>query len=143
MNGRVPVSDYQPHHVVLDAHETRPEVTEARRLLQSGNNDAAIALLEPLMAEESDDYLIFEVLGVAYAQKNNMTAAVGAFETATHLNPAQPQPHFNLGQARLRTGDRSGAKEAFERSLRVDPTYGKARDALAALLAAEAPPPTP
>jgi len=132
------------HHVALDATDEASEVVEARELLASGQIDAAIAVLEPLTQTESDDYLVFEVLGVAYAHKGNMMAAVGALETAARLNPVMPSNHYNLGQALLRAGDVAGAKVAFERALRVDPTYAKAREALGALVTPPpAPPPPP
>jgi predicted Zn-dependent protease len=133
------MSDSRPrpvvHHVALDANESAPEVTEARSLLRRGQADAAIALLEPLTANACDDPMAFEVLGVAYIQKRQIPAAISAFKAAVQLNPAQPQPHYNLGQALLKAGDRAAAQEAFERSLRVDATYAKAREALAALQA--------
>lgn len=129
------MSEHVPHHVSFEGTETAPEVLEAKRLLKAGQLDEAIALLLPKTEEESDDFMLFEVLGAAYARKGNLAASVGAFETAAHLNPAHPQTYYNLAQARLQAGDVDGAREAFERSLRVDPTYAKAREALAALLA--------
>ncbi|MCA1595492.1 MAG: tetratricopeptide repeat protein [Chloroflexi bacterium] len=129
------MSEHLPHHVNFEGSEPSSEVVEAKRLLRAGQFDEVIALLLPLTAGESDDYMLFEVLGAAYAGKGNVAASLGAFETAAHLNPAHPQTYYNLAQARLQAGDTDGAREAFERSLRVDPTYAKAREALAALLA--------
>ncbi|HET6387208.1 MAG TPA: tetratricopeptide repeat protein [Armatimonadota bacterium] len=121
------------HHVSLDVSESDPAVEEARSLLRTGHVDEAIALLEPLTMGESDDCRLFETLGAAYAQKGRLEACVGAFETAVHLNPAQPQTHYNLGQAYLRAGDLESGRRSLSQALRVDPTYGKARDALAKL----------
>jgi Flp pilus assembly protein TadD len=121
-----------PHHVVWQ-EDSKPEVDEARQLLRRGDADGAIAILEPLTMEESDDYMLFELLGVAYAHTNNLDASVGAFQTAVHLNPAKPQTHYNLGMAMLRAGDAVGGHDALAQALRVDPTYGKAREALGSL----------
>jgi Tfp pilus assembly protein PilF len=45
----------------------------------------------------------------------------------------QPHVNFNLGQVLRRSGDLAGAKEAYEHALRTDPTYGRARNALASM----------
>ena len=135
------VSHASGHHVSFDATEQSTETHEARRLLAARDVDGAIALLEPLTAGEVDDALVFELLGIAYSQKGSVNAAVGAMETAAQLNPASPFTHYNLGMVRLRSGDPSGAIEAFERSLRVDPTYGRAREAIRILMSHPTPEP--
>ena len=121
------------HHVALDASDERPEVTEARELLAAKKPEEAVKLLEPVIQGDDVDYLVFQVLGIAYAQSGNMNAAVGAMESAARMNAAIPYTHYNLGMVLLKTGDLEGAREAFERSLRVDQTYVRAREALAAM----------
>ena len=57
----------------------------------------------------------YRSLGRIYQETDRATLALGAFERFTEHCPESAQAHHKLGEARLRTGDVSGAKAAFER----------------------------
>ncbi len=60
--------------------------------------------------------------------------ALESAQRAVELAPTDPGAFLNLGLAREREGDQQGAREAYERALKLDPSLVKARSALGSLL---------
>src|SRR5207245_631317 len=58
---------------------------------------------------------------------------LAAAEALVRLAPGQAVSHGHLCAARLRVGDRDGAKAALARSLEVDPSYRYGAETLLAL----------
>jgi tetratricopeptide (TPR) repeat protein len=72
-------------------------------------------------------------LGLCQLHAANHGAAISALARATRLDAADWSSWNNLGVAYRAKGDLQGAKEAFERSLEIAPTFDHARDNLAQL----------
>jgi len=67
--------------------------------------------------------------------------ALAFLKVDTELNPSSGSAAYLLGDAKLATGDRDGAKDAFEKSLALDPRNPRARRKLEELKAAPSPKP--
>ena len=65
-----------------------------------------------------------------------MAEAVRLYGKAIELDPAYPAPHFNLGLARLASGDQKAAEADFRRALRLRPDFPEAWVGLAEALEA-------
>ncbi|HUO85024.1 MAG TPA: hypothetical protein VM534_07920 [Thermoanaerobaculia bacterium] len=92
------------------------------RLLISGLLVAAIlpdAIVEPLMRRTNSEVATREALA---ALDEDPQAALEAFETASRIRP-EPATSFNLGTARLESGDLAGGARELERVL-GDPRLG-------------------
>jgi hypothetical protein len=76
---------------------------------------------------------LHERLGLAELYTGEPRAALAAFRTERQLRPAWPEADLRTGQALAAMGDRTRARQAYERSLARHPEIGEARDSLATL----------
>jgi Flp pilus assembly protein TadD len=70
-----------------------------------------------------DDSAMETNLANGYAAINDLDDAVKAYRRAIELNPANPNPHCNLGITLMRQGKLDEAVKEFMTTIRVDP-YG-------------------
>src|SRR5207248_3162134 len=84
-----------------------------RYLYGAGRTRADTEMLERAAALAPWETNILEALGAAYAAKNQMMEAVRVFRDATRRDPGDAIAFSNLGNALLRTGDKTGAEKAF------------------------------
>lgn len=86
-------------------------------------------LIDPsTLTGDAVDFVGYQCLKMGHAN-----TAVSLLTLNVADNPRSARAHFGLGRALQTSGDVSAAKREYERSLAIDPTYSKARDALAAL----------
>lgn len=103
--------------------------------MKAGDVDTAIVELEAAAHQYQDDYRVFNYLGAAYAAKGRYEKAIGAFKMAEQIAPGVAKIHYNIAQAYEAVGILAEAEYEYEKAIRLDPSYGKARDAIAALRA--------
>src|SRR4051812_19882263 len=94
---------------------------------QQGDMDRAIALLARAVMADDQDAEAKALLGVAYSQKGLHAQAKRALQTASELQPQNPNFRFNLGVVLERGGDPAGAAAAYRGTLQLDPQHAQAR----------------
>lgn len=124
--------------------EGDPEVPQARwklaaAYLRSGKAESALRLLLPLQFEHADRYEVVVGLGLGFYLKGNLEAAVPHLAKAVSLKPPQPGILNALGDAYVRLGDKARAREAFERSVAIDPEQPDIQERLSELDLGDSP----
>ena len=99
--------------------------------LLSGKADEALALLLPLKDEYKDQPEVVEGLGLGFYLKSDFRNAVSYLERAVALRPPDTSLLNALGDSYQQLGEKAKAKEAFERSLQLNPTQQAVVDRLA------------
>jgi tetratricopeptide (TPR) repeat protein len=92
----------------------------ARGMLRRREFDAAIALLQSELEDESPDGDVLELLGMAYffAQRNEQ--ARDTFQQLTRNEPLRTNAWVNLGAVLNRIGEHKSAADALRRALQRD-----------------------
>ena len=103
------------------------DAVEARRLLDAGRPDAALAAADGALAARPNDATLRFVRGVALLDLGRDDAAREAFERMTQDFPELPEPYNNLALLHARAGRLDEARIALETALRNDPTQVVAR----------------
>jgi tetratricopeptide (TPR) repeat protein len=73
-------------------------------------------------------------LGIIYAERGDLPAAIDEFRTSIRFDPSYPKSYLNLGAVLMQSHQEDEARRAFEDAIRLDPGYGVARVNLAMLL---------
>jgi len=111
----------------------RVDYEQALSLLQQGEHEQAIALLEavateaPLLSAPRID------LGISYHRAGNLEAAESSLLQALELNPDHPVVHNELGIIYRKAGRFDEARNSYEAALAIYPGYHYARRNLAVL----------
>jgi tetratricopeptide (TPR) repeat protein len=111
----------------------RSDFDEAIRLLDDGDNEAGIALLEQVTEEAPDVATPHVDLGIAYARVGELEKAANSFGRALALNPRHPVANNELGIVQRRMGRFEEARASYESALAVFPDFHFARRNLAIL----------
>jgi tetratricopeptide (TPR) repeat protein len=90
---------------------------------QRGDLVEAIAQMRAVVAEDPDYYWGWERLADWYRQEGPPEEYSATAQMLVKLAPQSPTPHAYLGEARLRAGDRAGAKESFAKALELAPDF--------------------
>lgn len=118
---------------------------EGLRLLQAGELNGALSLLQRAVTQDPTDGKAFGCLGVCYARLGDYANAVGALQQAVRLLPNDPAQRFNLGMTLFHAQRYPEARQELELALSLEPNHTGARDLLARLNAlgpaAQAAPP--
>ncbi|MBO34190.1 MAG: hypothetical protein CMM74_14650 [Rhodospirillaceae bacterium] len=101
---------------------------------QSGNNDAAIKLIQKSIAVDAKNPLAFVDLGNAYLTVGRQLDAEEAFRTAIELDQDIAVAWCNLGSALKSQGRFEEAKDAYNRALALDDDFVDALANLAGVL---------
>lgn len=125
------------------AFEQSVRLPEAERTLiealladRRGGADA-LAIWKRLASLAPRDWRVQAGYGRHLLLAKQYAVAVDAFGKATQLKPDEAPPFYDLGQARLRVGDATGAVEALRQYASLAPDDPNAQDALAEALMAE------
>ena len=103
---------------------------EGSRLLDTGNNHAAVVALERARDLEPEKGSIREALARAYFRTQRVDAARVEFEKVLELDPVNDYAHFGLGLCLLRSGDRDGARGHLKMATIMRPGTEAYQDAL-------------
>jgi tetratricopeptide (TPR) repeat protein len=79
----------------------------------------------------------FNTLGALYAQQGFSSCAVAAFEAALRLDSRNWEAHYNLGIARMHSGDRAHAKNELRAAIQEKPDSAISHYALGTVLQEE------
>ncbi|MBI3414993.1 MAG: tetratricopeptide repeat protein [Verrucomicrobia bacterium] len=103
-------------------------IAEANQLMQLKKYDEAIAIYEQAVSQHGEDEDIHYNLGIAYARKGNVEAAIKHYEEALRILPDYAEAHNNLGNllaSRRRFDEASGH---FQTALKISPDYASAHN---------------
>lgn len=101
-----------------------------RALHNAGDLESATEAYREALVVDAHDVWSMNNLGLIYIELGRPAEAIGPLVRAVELRDNAPVFHNNLGIALEQTGHYGAAKEAFEETLAVDSTYGKARTSL-------------
>ena len=93
--------------------------------------DRALELLLPLEETHPDQYEVVAGLGFAFYMKNDDASALDYLERANTLRPPGTSLLNALGDCYARRGHHKNAREAFQRSLELDPAQKAIQERLA------------
>lgn len=117
-------------------------VTEYYRLidlaeedLRKGQFEPAIAGFRKALAEDADDPMVHNSLGVALSRTGRPEEAVAQYSKAISLSADFPDAYNNLGGLLLSAGRVDEAVANFEKALQFSPDYAEAHSNLGAALA--------
>src|SRR5207248_1935821 len=99
-------------------------------LLERGEVDRAIAILQPALKRMSEDISLLNSLAVLYARRQLFDDALGLLSKAVRVNPDDPLSWLNLGVSLEAKGDRDGALAAYTQALVLQPDFTRARQYL-------------
>jgi len=113
--------------------DVRANYDRALALLQQGDDEAGIALLEAV-AEEAPELSAPRIdLGTAYHRAGKLEEAEANLLKAIQLNPEHPMPYNELGIVYRKTGRFAEARASYEKALSIYPGFHYARRNLAVL----------
>jgi GWxTD domain-containing protein len=104
-------------------------------LLEAGEVDEALSMLEPLVRNAPERFEVLAVLGQAYFEKKQYAESIAALEKAISLKRSDPRLLNVLAQAYHETGNDARAREMLERSLSLNPDQVPVKELLEKLKA--------
>jgi tetratricopeptide (TPR) repeat protein len=101
---------------------------EATELIRQGEPKKALALLKPHLKTIGAQHAgAWRIAGGAMARMELDTHAIAALEHATKLDDSVASGWYNLGSLYARNENQNGARDAFEKTVELDPRHIKAR----------------
>lgn len=113
----------------LDAQDRGSLYKLACVLRDLGKVDEAVMLARRLVQQDAADGPAWRLLGDIALRKNDLSAALRAFERALPLSPPQAMLHYETALAALAAGQLRRAREALDAALALDPKLWAARAA--------------
>ena len=95
--------------------------------------ELAEQLFRKSLAADPNQPAAHQQLGMALALDGRLNDAIGELTKAAAQSPRDPAVRLNLAVTYARAGDLARARQMAEDALRVDPTYARARQFIAAL----------
>lgn len=80
-----------------------------------------------------DDAFLADTIGVVLSRAGYHEAAIPMFEKAVNLDEKQANYYYNLGASAQFTGDFEQAKTAYQRTLKLEPGFYRARSSMITL----------
>lgn len=111
---------------------------EGARLLQAGNLDGALHLLEQAIRQDPADARAFAFLGICRTRKGDPSGGIEALTQATRISPSDAVLRYNLGVALSQAGRAPEAIPQLEQTLTINPSHAGARELLHRLQSAPA-----
>jgi Flp pilus assembly protein TadD len=110
----------------LNPHDTRVDVRLATLLARTARDDAAIAVLRPLVATNPMHAPAQRLLGSLLVAGQRWEEAADCYQNLALRGGLDAGGYVNLGVLRVRARDLSGAESAFRRALALDPNSADA-----------------
>ncbi|WP_152661347.1 tetratricopeptide repeat-containing sulfotransferase family protein [Halioglobus maricola] len=99
---------------------------QAQCLLVLNRQADSAAITDKLSGVTLDHAVQFDTLGNLYSQLNSHAKALGCFEQAVALEPANPHFHFNRALILQSMGELTEAEQAFDRVIDLEPDLAEA-----------------
>ena len=113
--------------------EARSNYETAVRMLENGQYEPGIALLQKV-TESTPELIAAHVdLGIAYARSGDLDKAEASLQKALELNPRYPAAYNELGMVQRRKGQFAAARTSYEAALAIYPDFHFAQWNLAVL----------
>jgi len=113
--------------------DARADYDSAMRLVDAGQYDRGIALLQKVTQKAPAATAAYVDLGIAYGRSGDLDNAVASLKRAVELNPRQLVAYNELGILYRRKGEFGAARDAYEKALGIFPGFPYARLNLAIL----------
>ncbi|RKF72665.1 Heat shock protein sti1-like protein [Golovinomyces cichoracearum] len=97
------------------------------------NFDEAISKFTEAIAIEPKNHILFSNRSAAYASKKEYENALADAENVTKLNPDWSKGWGRVGAAKHGLGDLTGAREAYEKGLKIDSNNAQIKSGLASV----------
>jgi putative PEP-CTERM system TPR-repeat lipoprotein len=117
-----------------DPSAPRPVIVQSQYLLRTSQAEAAVALLEPMVANNPNDLAANEALANAYQAIGAPGKAIQVLEKQLLNNSLSASLNFRIGSLRLGMQDFPGATRSFERAAQLQPNAIEPKVALAGTL---------
>jgi Flp pilus assembly protein TadD len=114
-----------------DGIATANKILAALALLNTGKSDRATAILQPVLADGAQMYLLQFVMGAALARQQKYPQAIEHLRHAIELQPDSTWAHYEMGSSLLKTGDYKTAVIHLEIASTRMPEYAEAHSLLA------------
>jgi tetratricopeptide (TPR) repeat protein len=101
--------------------EAKERFNEARRLLQGGYADSALASVQQGLKVAPRSVEGLNLLALIYVQKHDYTQAGAALEDALKVDPRSTETHNNLGNTYYAQQKLDLAEQEFQKTLRYEP----------------------
>lgn len=104
----------------------RPLLTEARNLLQTGQEESAANILKYILRQQPDNLEVLIDLGAASLALGNHADSVAYYKQILQIKPMQAVAHFNLATSLFNLQNFAEALDNFEQAFAINPTYFEA-----------------
>jgi putative PEP-CTERM system TPR-repeat lipoprotein len=118
----------------VDPSSPRAVIVQSQYLLSTSQAEAAIALLEPMVANHANDLSANEALANAYQAGGVPIKAIQVLEKQLLTNSLSASLNYRIGSLRLGLRDFAGATKNFERAAQLQPNAIEPKVALAGTL---------
>jgi putative PEP-CTERM system TPR-repeat lipoprotein len=126
-------AEYYRSALALDPKNARTRTRLGQTRLAAGDAQQAIEDLEAASAADASQYQADVALVVLHLNRNELDKAQAAADTLAKKQPDNPLTYNLVGLVKLVKKDQGGARDSFERALRLQPTYFPAARNLANL----------
>jgi putative PEP-CTERM system TPR-repeat lipoprotein len=117
-----------------DPSSPRSAIVQSQYLIRTSQAEAAVALLEPVVANNANDFAANEALANAYQASGAPGKAIQVLEKQLLSNSLSAALNYRIGSLRLGMQDFAGATKNFERAAQLQPNAIEPKVALAGTL---------
>ena len=119
----------QPLAAALTAPPAAPaqasaSVDDAQSLLAAGNDTAAVAVAEQVVARDPFNVEAHHIIQLVYRRQRNDAALINRYRGIAERYPGSAAAQYLLGNALLSTSGSRSAQQYFDRALELDPRFG-------------------
>ncbi len=124
---------YYDNAILLDSTSIDYIYAKANYLHQRGELSEASELYRKILRLDPQNADAYYNMGLVYMEQDSLQRGAEHFELATQTDPLFVKAYFYRGLAAEEMGDLAAAKGFYEQTLKLQPDFERARDALAAL----------